>query len=446
MLLGGFVAYYSARCWAAGHEGWSAVEAEDAATTTTKQPQGGTGGWRRSAAWRVAKHLLSWLVTLRATAVMLALVAAPHVLFSYYAYFSYCGTAPTAFHGYVHKALRGVAAVLRFTPPPLEGADPSWVAAHGGARPWCAAYNDAVAAAAASTGDVGIVTHLLRRARYLVTLPDVYGFVQATHWGVGPLRYYQAKHAPQFLLAAPVLALAASAVRATCRRPQALWAGTASVARALLLPCVRAARQRSQPRQPGGSTGDSDGAAASATTKGGSDERQLHSPSGEQGLRRRTRRAVDDTEDAAVWRQAPSPSPSPRAGGAASKAGGSSITGGTGGHPLPAADTSLLLPHAVHLALLAAVAVGVMNVQVATRLLCAGCPLLYWHAAGLWAAAEDAAAAAARKKGGVDGDDDARIARRPNRQRLDFRHAYAAWGVGYSLVGGALFALFLPWT
>ena len=108
-------------------------------------------------------------------------------------------------------------------------------------------------------------------------------------------------------------------------------------------------------------------------------------------------------------------------------------------------DASLLLPHAVHLALLAAVAVGVMNVQVATRLLCAGCPLLYWHAAGLWVAADDAAAMAACKKGD-DGDVNEGKARSPHRLRWDFRHAYAAWGVGYSLVGGALFALFLPWT
>ena len=41
--------------------------------------------------------------------------------------------------------------------------------------------------------------------------PSVYGYVQAEYWGVGFLRYWEAKQAPNFLLAAPALALAFAA-------------------------------------------------------------------------------------------------------------------------------------------------------------------------------------------------------------------------------------------
>ena len=42
-------------------------------------------------------------------------------------------------------------------------------------------------------------------------MPDLYAHVQSKYWGVGALRYYQWRQAPNFALAAPALGLCASA-------------------------------------------------------------------------------------------------------------------------------------------------------------------------------------------------------------------------------------------
>lgn len=42
--------------------------------------------------------------------------------------------------------------------------------------------------------------------------PNIYGFVQAKYWGVGLLRYWTLKQAPNFLLASPALSTTAAAI------------------------------------------------------------------------------------------------------------------------------------------------------------------------------------------------------------------------------------------
>lgn len=59
-------------------------------------------------------------------------------------------------------------------------------------------------------------------------LPNVYGFVQSEYWGVGFLRYFTPAQAPNFALAAPMLAIAYTAVwtakgQAWARAPFVLW-------------------------------------------------------------------------------------------------------------------------------------------------------------------------------------------------------------------------------
>jgi Gpi18-like mannosyltransferase len=44
--------------------------------------------------------------------------------------------------------------------------------------------------------------------------PNMYGYVQAKYWGVGLFKYYQLSQLPNFLLAAPILILTITGIRA----------------------------------------------------------------------------------------------------------------------------------------------------------------------------------------------------------------------------------------
>jgi len=66
-------------------------------------------------------------------------------------------------------------------------------------------------------------------------LPSMYGYVQSTYWHVGPFRYWQPQQLPNFLLAAPVLTLAAASVQWSTRQPPPYWVHGVYVA---LLWCV----------------------------------------------------------------------------------------------------------------------------------------------------------------------------------------------------------------
>lgn len=504
-LLCGFVAYYLAHVWALVRARWAhhppvplrplavaLAAASDASSDASSDggdvialadpppppppPSTSAARW-----WSAGGLLLAWLVQLRVTCVSTLIPALPALLLAYAAFFTHC-PAPrrTPFHVWVHRLLTAIAA-LTWSPPPAP-LPTSSDAASGDLEapappppppPWCAAYHHALDSRADGSA--------LSALRALVAVPGVYAHVQAEHWDVGLLRYWQPKHAAQFLLAAPVLALAASVVVEFVRAYtlQRVVDDVLLPARSLLLPCLRPPRRRG-------------GGQCTAAGKGsGSD--------GDSGSRCGDSPGVAPPEDAATTAA------------------------------LPATP---MLPHVLHLALLATTALLVLHVQVATRVLGAACPVLYWHAAQLWQRAEASAeavrtkqrddsdaervrvggssspagadsAASAGGAGGAGGDSGdpadtlppaatrahqrrgagARAARglalaaaaaaaaaavapakvrseapvasagrmlwalvTRIRRRLDIRFWLLAWGLTYSVVGTAAFSLWLPWT
>jgi hypothetical protein len=497
-LLCGFVAYYLAHVWALVRARWAhhppvplrppAVAL--AATSSDASFEGGDVALvdppppppppPTSAAWwwSAGGLLLAWLVQLRVTCVSTLIPALPALLLAYTAYFAHC-PAPrrTPFHAWVHRLLTAIAALTWSSPPaPLptlsDAASGDLVppAPPSPPPPWCAAYHHALDSRADGTA--------LSALRALVAVPGVYAHVQAEHWDVGLLRYWQPKHATQFLLAAPVLALAASVVVEFVRAYtlQRVVDDVLLPARALLLPCLR------PPRRRGG--GQRTAAGKGSGSDGDSGSRCGDSPG--------VAPPEEDTATAA------------------------------------ALLATSMLPHVLHVALLATTALLVLHVQVATRVLGAACPVLHWHAAQLWQRAEASAEAARAKQrddseaelvrvggssspagadsagsaggGGGDGGDPtdtsppaatrthqrrgagARAARglalaaaaaaaaavapakarseapvaiagrmlwalvTRIRRRLDIRFWLLAWGLTYSVVGTAAFSLWLPWT
>jgi phosphatidylinositol glycan class V len=107
--------------------------------------------------------------------------------------------------------------------------------------------------------------------------------------------------------------------------------------------------------------------------------------------------------------------------------GGSGSGGGGGGArepPQRALHALAVLPYAAHWAALAVGGALVAHPQVVTRMCAAGCPALYWVLADAWEGAGEKGA-----RGGPL-----------------VRAAIAAWCVGYTLVGAALFGNFYNWT
>lgn len=58
--------------------------------------------------------------------------------------------------------------------------------------------------------------HVVVRPFCAANGPTLYSFIQSQYWGVGFLRYYQWKQIPNFLLAAPIAVISASAVLSYC--------------------------------------------------------------------------------------------------------------------------------------------------------------------------------------------------------------------------------------
>ncbi|RYE97672.1 MAG: hypothetical protein EOO41_03230, partial [Methanobacteriota archaeon] len=120
-----------------------------------------------SAGTRIARYVLHMALLVLAAAV----IAAPLVAFSYYAFYLYCEPPPEQLAAWFPPRTAGVA--------PFQQ------------RPWCARPSD---------------------SKLPFFVPPIYTFVQAEYWKVGWLKYYRLANLPHFLMAAPVLSLAAAAV------------------------------------------------------------------------------------------------------------------------------------------------------------------------------------------------------------------------------------------
>lgn len=154
-----------------GHSSSASFSAVGGASIEKRAQDGGgsgSGGETERRESRPGPHPWLRLVACAvATALQALLVLAPYVLVQVYAYRKFCG-------GRSAGALWGIDSnrVLN-----VDGAVDALVAE---LHPWCA-----------------------------WRVPSVYSYVQSAYWGVGPLKYYEWKQIPNFLLAAPTLALTA---------------------------------------------------------------------------------------------------------------------------------------------------------------------------------------------------------------------------------------------
>jgi hypothetical protein len=336
----------------------------------------------------VASAFAAWVAHWALTALLVSAVATPYVALQYHAYFRACEVAP--------DALRVAVASWWHIQLPARAAAPD--------RPWCAL---------ASTGGTTQLGPLAARlftdpwvalpgvlARLALRTPPLYAFVQSEYWGVGLFRYFKLKHAPQFLLAAPALAVAAAAASEYSTRPGGLRAGVRelfALAGAAALPLPLLAMPQSS------DASESSGLKKDFLATG--DLRRAASPARQRAISRFARRTAT-TEERVIT-------------------------------PQPDWDTADAFPYICHWIVLTLVGAVAMHVQVLTRLVAAASPALYWFLARTWLAASQA-----RRPATVSRSCLSALWEHVN----DVRFWMLGWCVGYTLAGGLLFPNFLPWT
>ncbi|CAM9491007.1 unnamed protein product [Phaeothamnion confervicola] len=267
-------------------------------------------------------------------------------------------------------------------------------------------------------------------------LPSLYAHVQSTYWEVGLFRYYSWCHLPNFLLAAPAIALSVAGVGAYL---QVYWWQLAPAGRAEAAAAAVAVASSGIPG-PGPLSaidrkGETQGAALSGAPRGGR--------GGSGGAGRLGECDSRASKFAAVLRQF----------------GGSTLPSAKA----PAFYRGSVAPFIAQWALLTTSAVLFVNIQVTTRLLAAACPALHWYAALLLFPPPSSKGRALSELSGVEPSTASELrmpaaavsdsgntlsAHRRRRQRRQELLSRAMWVyvIAYNVVGTVMHANFLPWT
>ena len=306
---------------------------------------------------------VQWFLIALSTVGAAVLAVTPYVLYQLYGKYMYCEAAPPS----VRSALQEAFGIVL----PAHATQPD--------RPWCTDATGAVPA-----------------------LPNMYGFIQAEYWGVGPFAYYVFKQIPQFVLATPVLAVSFAALNIV------LVEGGGRCA-SLLFSMLKGVLIRTTTENADPPTERSSADAVAAVQQGKCETDRILQALDAAGRTSPGRAASSRT---AVPSDASDLPPLPPINARQVTAGSVSgfvsprhemdssppkkpsvldvsiSSGDLLSHKgLPPAVPLLepgVLPYAGHLLVMTAVALVIMHIQVATRFLSSSSPLIYWYLAHVW--------------------------------------------------------------
>lgn len=310
-----------------------------------------------------------WLAWLAVTTLAVVVIAAPYVAFQFYGHFLYCDAAPASLRSWASA----VGVLLPAAP------------LHPG-RPWCPSSTSPAAP----------------------LIPQMYAFVQAKYWGVGLLRYFEPKQIPQFILAAPMIALAVSCARHVFFRKSSMEGVIAAATETLSLICALLG-----PFCPW-TTPHAD-ALPPATPA----PLLAKSADGLPPPHRGTSRSPSRRQA----RPCSTPPPQPKL----------VLHAGLGSGALSPLASPEALPFVLYWIALVGVGVVLMHVQVTTRFVSSS-PAVYWFLAHLWSGATQKVASAPAGRCSSCAP------------LTDVRSLSLAYALGYTLVGSTLFSAFHNWT
>jgi len=365
---------------------------------------------------------VQWFLVALSVVGAAVLAVTPYVLYQLYGKYMYCEAAPASVRSAVLEAF-GVALPDHATQP---------------GRPWC-------------TDATGAVPRL----------PNMYGFIQAEYWGVGPFAYYVFKQIPQFVLASPILSVSLAAL-------YIVLVEGGGRCMDLLLCMLKGVFLRITTENADPPTERQSGEDLSAVQAGrletdsilaALDQAAAHSPGRSAGTSMRSSMSSSDLPPLPpiTARQVTAGSVSgfvsPRCDMDHSPPKRSSVlnvsitSGDVLSHTgLPPAQPLLepgVLPYAGHLLVMTAVALVIMHIQVATRFLGSSSPLIYWYMAHVWTSQRHASADGASPEPGSPGPKEGGSHRV---QCCSPAWRTVLWLCIYTVLGPLLFGNFYNWT